>query len=104
MAGADFHGAALSFGWQPRFGRVTGAGLTLIVMLIEAVLVMLIAFFPALAAAFGLYSVIRRETLLPVTMTATQLIGVFAITLFMSVISALLSLGRLRRADPAEIF
>jgi uncharacterized membrane protein YecN with MAPEG domain len=33
-----FHGAALSFGWQTRFGRVTGAALTLIVMLIEAVL------------------------------------------------------------------
>ena len=33
-----FHGAALSFGWQPRAGRVTGATLTLIVMLIEAVL------------------------------------------------------------------
>jgi uncharacterized membrane protein YecN with MAPEG domain len=32
------HGAALSFGWQPRFGRVAGATLTLIVMLIEAVL------------------------------------------------------------------
>jgi uncharacterized membrane protein YecN with MAPEG domain len=32
------HGAALSFGWQPRFGRVTGAVLTLIVVLIEAVL------------------------------------------------------------------
>jgi uncharacterized membrane protein YecN with MAPEG domain len=32
------HGAALSFGWQPRFGRVAGAALTLIVMLIEAAL------------------------------------------------------------------
>ncbi len=32
------HGLALSFGWQPRFGRVVGAGLTLIVLLIEAVL------------------------------------------------------------------
>jgi uncharacterized protein len=32
------HGLALSFGWQPRFGRVAGAGLTLIVLLIEAVL------------------------------------------------------------------
>jgi hypothetical protein len=30
--------------------------------------------------------------------------GVFAIALFMSGISALLSLSRLRRADPAEIF
>ena len=32
------HGLALSFGWQVRFGRVTGAALTLIVLLIEAVL------------------------------------------------------------------
>jgi uncharacterized protein len=32
------HGLALSFGCQPRFGRVAGAGLTLIVLLIEAAL------------------------------------------------------------------
>src|SRR5881398_3524107 len=33
-----FHGLALSFGWQPRFGRVAGAGLTVLVLLVEAVL------------------------------------------------------------------
>jgi uncharacterized protein len=33
-----FHGLALSFGWQVHFGRVTGAALTLIVLLIESVL------------------------------------------------------------------
>ena len=32
------HGAALSFGWQLSFGRVTGATLTFGVLLIEAVL------------------------------------------------------------------
>jgi len=32
------HGLALSFGWQPGFGRVAGAGLTVVVLLIEAVL------------------------------------------------------------------
>ena len=32
------HGAALSFGWQPRFGRVTGATLTFVVLLVEAAL------------------------------------------------------------------
>ena len=32
------HGLALSFGWQPRFGRVTGAGLTVFVLLVETVL------------------------------------------------------------------
>ena len=32
------HGLALSFGWRPRVGRVTGAGLTVLVLLVEAVL------------------------------------------------------------------
>ena len=32
------HGSALSFGWQPRFGRVAGAALTFVVLLIEALL------------------------------------------------------------------
>lgn len=32
------HGSALSFGWQPRFGRITGAALTVIVLLVEALL------------------------------------------------------------------
>ena len=74
------------------------------IVLIEAVLVMVIAFVPALAVAIGIYSVIRVQTLLPVNMTAALLGGVFATTLVMSGISAFLSLGRLRRADPAEIF
>ena len=33
-----FHGLALSFGWQARFGRVSGAALTLTVLVIESVL------------------------------------------------------------------
>jgi uncharacterized protein len=33
-----FHGLALSFGWPPRFGRVAGAAVTLIVVLVESVL------------------------------------------------------------------
>jgi uncharacterized membrane protein YecN with MAPEG domain len=33
-----FHGLALSFSWQIRFGRVAGAALTFAVLLIEAVL------------------------------------------------------------------
>jgi uncharacterized membrane protein YecN with MAPEG domain len=33
-----FHGLALSFGWSARFGRMVGAALTFIVLLIEAVL------------------------------------------------------------------
>lgn len=38
VVGRLLHGFALSFGWGIRFGRVAGAALTLIVLLIEAVL------------------------------------------------------------------
>ena len=74
------------------------------IVLTEAVLFMLVAFVPAVAVALVLYAVIRDKTLLPVAMTAIEFGGVLAATLLMSIISALLSLGRLRRADPAEIF
>jgi len=69
-----------------------------------SLLIVLVAFVPALAAALGIYSVIRDETLLPVAMTSPRLAAVFVATLVMASISALLSLGSLRRADPAELF
>jgi putative ABC transport system permease protein len=74
------------------------------IVLIQAMVVMLAAFLPAVGVSLWVYSVIRAQTLLPATMTLTQLAGVFAIGVFMSVVSGLLSLLRLRRADPAEIF
>jgi putative ABC transport system permease protein len=69
-----------------------------------ALLIVLAAFVPALAAAFGVYRVIRDETLLPVTMSAARIVAVFVATLLMAVLSALLSAGGLRRADPADVF
>jgi len=74
------------------------------IVLAEALLIMLVAFLPALGAAFGLYSLIRGETLLPVTLNGAELGGVFAAATAMAVGSALFSLARLRRADPADIF
>jgi putative ABC transport system permease protein len=62
------------------------------------------AFAPALAAAFWFYQIIRRETLLPVTMTPGHAVAVLAAALAMAAIAALLALGGLRRADPADVF
>jgi putative ABC transport system permease protein len=67
-------------------------------------LIVIVAFVPALIASLGIYSVIRDQTLLPVAMTWPRLAAVFVATLVMASISALLSLGSLRRADPAELF
>jgi putative ABC transport system permease protein len=92
----------------PQFATLKAIGYTNLflsgIVLSESVAVMAIAFVPAFAAALGLYAVIREQTLLPLAMSLEELGGVFAITMAMSVTSALLSLGRLRRADPAEVF
>jgi putative ABC transport system permease protein len=74
------------------------------VVLVESFLIMAVAFVPALGAALGVYALVRRETLLPLSLNAPELLAVFAITLVMAAASAFLSLGGLRRADPAEIF
>jgi putative ABC transport system permease protein len=69
-----------------------------------SLLIVLAGFIPALGAAMGLYSVIRRETLLPVEMSEMRLVAVLIAALVMASISALLSVGSLRRADPADVF
>ena len=74
------------------------------VVLFEAWLIMAVAFVPALGAALAVYALVRAETLLPLSLSITQLAAVFGITLVMATASAFLSLGGLRRADPAEIF
>ena len=69
-----------------------------------SLLIVIAGFLPALAAALGLYSLIRQETLLPVTMSETRLLAVFFAALGMAIVSALLSIGGLRRAAPADVF
>jgi putative ABC transport system permease protein len=73
-------------------------------VLAMAFLMLLVGFVPASAAAWGLYSVIRQQTLLPVTMTADRLLIVLAASLGMAGVSALLSVAGLRRAAPADVF
>jgi len=69
-----------------------------------SLLIVIAGFIPAVAAALGLYSVIRQQTLLPVMMSEMRLLAVFVAALGMAVISALLSVRVLRRADPADVF
>jgi putative ABC transport system permease protein len=69
-----------------------------------SLLIVVAGFAPALAAAIWLYRLIRERTLLPVTMTPGHVAAVLAAALGMAAISALLALGGLRRADPADVF
>jgi putative ABC transport system permease protein len=69
-----------------------------------SLIIVITGFIPALGAALGLYTIIRQETLLPVTMSEARLLAVFVATLAMALISALLAVGALRRAAPADVF
>jgi putative ABC transport system permease protein len=65
---------------------------------------LLMAFVPAVVAAAGLYWIIRDQTLLPLAMTPARVAIVFVASLVMAAASALLSVGFLRRAAPADVF
>jgi putative ABC transport system permease protein len=92
----------------PQFATLKAMGYTNrfldAIVLVEAFLIMLIGFVPALVAALGVYALVRRQTLLPLDLSLPQLGMVFAITLVMAGASAFLSLGGLRRAAPADVF
>lgn len=92
----------------PQFATLKAIGYTnralSMTVLAMALLLLLAAFVPAFLAAVGLYSVIRAETLLPAAMSGARLAAVFAASLVMAAVSALLSVAGLRRAAPADVF
>jgi putative ABC transport system permease protein len=85
-----------AIGYDERF--LSGTVITM------ALLIVMIAFLPALAASLGVYAVTRDETLLPVEMSGARVAIVFVATLAMAAASALLSINSVRRADPADLF
>jgi putative ABC transport system permease protein len=74
------------------------------VVLIESGIIVIAAFIPAVFAAMGLYALIRQQTLLPLSLSPENTALVLSGVLIMAAGSAFLSVGNLRRADPAEIF
>jgi putative ABC transport system permease protein len=92
----------------PEFATLKAIGYTdaylAAVVVIEAAIIVVVAFVPAAIAAVAIYAQLRAATLLPVDMTAPHLVAVLVMTLLMSAASAFLSLGNLRRADPADVF
>jgi putative ABC transport system permease protein len=69
-----------------------------------SLLIVFAGFVPALLAGIWVYQLIREATLLPVVMTAGHVAAVLVAALVMAMVSALLALGTLRRADPADVF
>lgn len=70
----------------------------------EALILAVLGFVPGLLLALGVYQIARSATVLPIHMTALRLVVVFFLTLTMCSLSGCLAVGKLRSADPAEIF
>jgi putative ABC transport system permease protein len=64
----------------------------------------LMGYFPSLLLSFILYRVLRAMSGFPVYMDAGRAAFVFALVIAMCAIAAALSLGKIKRADPADLF
>lgn len=74
------------------------------IVLQQAAILGALGFLPGLAAVTWLYGRAAAATNLPLHVTPERALGVFAMTLGMCAISALLAIRKLRRIDPAEVF
>ncbi len=64
----------------------------------------LLGYFPALGLSFGLYRLLRTLSSFPVHMDWSRALFVFGLTLGMCALAAVFALGKLKRADPADLF
>lgn len=70
----------------------------------ESLILAAVGYGPGLLAGFGLYFIIHTGTALPIAMTWGRAIGVFFLTLSLSIVSGFLAARKVRKADPAEVF
>ncbi len=70
----------------------------------EALLLAIIGFLPSFGLGFFLYTNTARATGLPLIMTTARALNVLILTILMCSISGAIAVGRLRSADPADIF
>ncbi|WZP00143.1 FtsX-like permease family protein [Isosphaeraceae bacterium EP7] len=74
------------------------------VVLIQAIIYGVLAYLPAVAASYALYRATEALAGIPMVMTASNLALVFALTLGIGFVSGLLTMNRLRGADPADLY
>jgi putative ABC transport system permease protein len=74
------------------------------VLMQEALLLAILGYIPGFILSFGLYQVAFYATLLPIAMTSERAITVLVLTILMCSFSGLISMSKLRSADPADVF
>lgn len=76
----------------------------IILVLQEAFLMSIIGYIPGLFGSLYLYDFIQQQTRLPMTFTLSKTLSVLLLTIMMCFLAALMSVIKLRDADPADLF
>lgn len=74
------------------------------VVLQEGIVLAILGFIPGFVASFGIYQLLTTLTRIPLAMKTAVALQVFLLTLIMCAVSGAIASGRLRSADPADIF
>ncbi len=70
----------------------------------EAIILAVLGFLPGLGVSFGLYTMTRNATNLPVIMTLARALQVQILTIIMCMISGAIATRKVQSADPADMF
>jgi putative ABC transport system permease protein len=79
-------------------------GYLLSVVFEEAIILAILGFLPGLGVSFGLYTLTRNATNLPLYMTLARAIQVQVMTIIMCMISGAIATRKVQSADPADMF
>jgi putative ABC transport system permease protein len=74
------------------------------VIFTEAIILAVIGFVPGCGLSIGMYIFLAQATKLELVMTPDIALMVFVLTLVMCMASAAIASGKLRSADPADVF
>jgi putative ABC transport system permease protein len=70
----------------------------------EALILSVLGFPPGLLLSQVVFMIARSATLLPIRMTVGQVVATYLLTAAMCCVAAILAVGKVRQADPAEVF
>lgn len=76
----------------------------LLVVLQEAIILGFMGFIPGFISSVGIYQLLATLTRIPLTMKVSVALQVFILTLVMCSISGAIATGKLRSANPADVF
>ncbi|BAZ28721.1 DevC protein [Cylindrospermum sp. NIES-4074] len=92
----------------PEYATLKAMGYTdgylLGVLLQEALFLAILGYLPGFLLSFGLYQLTYAATLLPIAMKMERALSVWIMTVIMCSFSGAIAMGKLRSADPADVF